>query len=346
MLVSFIIPAYNAADTIERCLESIYGLSLKREEFEVIVIDDCSTDNAVAVLEEWNLKNEDCSIVILRQPENHRQGAARNRGLKVAKGEYICFVDADDAVAEGIVTAIRKANEKKMDLLAFHTALADENGQITREEEHLQYGPDEVFTGLDMQHPYWCSAPWGYIYSKEFLKRVDYPFAEDVLYEDADFVSAHVYYAQRMAYSPELGYIAYYRSGSTTRSMTYKNMSDFLMLGVRMLRLYDRIKVEHGQNMKKDEEIFADSILDGACRNMWAPAKRIIRLENTNELRAFYERVDQMVDRHELVEDKRLRTYYWNAWTTIVLNHKQLTIAILSIAIPIYKELRKLKNVN
>lgn len=55
--VSFIIPAYNAADTIERCLDSIYALSLKREEFEVIVIDDCSSDNTVKIIEDLEIEN-------------------------------------------------------------------------------------------------------------------------------------------------------------------------------------------------------------------------------------------------------------------------------------------------
>ena len=85
MLVSFIIPAYNAADTIVRCLESIYGLSLKRDEFEVIVIDDCSTDNTCEIVSKYQSQHP--NITLLKQPKNNRQGAARNRGVKVAEGE-------------------------------------------------------------------------------------------------------------------------------------------------------------------------------------------------------------------------------------------------------------------
>ena len=95
-IVSFIIPAYNAADTIVRCLDSIYALSFKQEEFEVIVIDDCSTDETVSIIEDWRLKKD--NLTLLKQSENHRQGAARNRGVFLAKGDYILFVDADDAV--------------------------------------------------------------------------------------------------------------------------------------------------------------------------------------------------------------------------------------------------------
>ena len=83
ILASFIIPAYNASKTIVRCLDSIYRLPLNAEEFEVIVVDDCSIDNTIELVE-WYAKNR-TNITLLRQPENHRQGAARNRGVLIAK---------------------------------------------------------------------------------------------------------------------------------------------------------------------------------------------------------------------------------------------------------------------
>ena len=64
MLVSFIIPAYNAADTIVRCLESIRNLTLEKEDYEIIVIDDASTDNTVSVIGKWKLDNGDCRLEI------------------------------------------------------------------------------------------------------------------------------------------------------------------------------------------------------------------------------------------------------------------------------------------
>lgn len=342
MLVSFIIPAYNAADTIVRCLESVYGLSLKREEFEVIVFDDCSTDNTVDVVE--NFKFQVSNLTFLKQPENHRQGAARNRGIKEAKGDYICFVDADDAVEEGIVTAIRKAKEKKTDLLAFHVAHANEHGKIIREKEHLRFEQEEVFSGIDLQnrHPYWFSGPVAYIYSREFLERVNYPFAEDVLYEDSDFVAVHLYHAKRMMYSRELGYLAYEREGSTTHSMTYKNLADYLLLGERMLRFYETI-VESGKWKVEGKEQFAEGILEGACCNMVISCKRLIKLCSLKEVIAYYNRVDERVCRQEIINNRSLRKYYWKGWTTIVIQHKYFTIAILTFIIPMYRLLKRCK---
>lgn len=337
MLVSFIIPAYNAEDTIVRCLDSIYGLSLKREEFEVIVIDDCSADETVSIIEDWRLKIE--NLILLKQSENHRQGAARNRGVSVAQGEYICFVDADDAVTEGIVKAIRSAEGKKTDMTVLHYAFVNESGAITQDADKLSFAEGQLFSGIEMQntHPYWCSGPVAYVYNREFLERVNYPFVEGVLFEDSDFVVVHLYHAKRMTYSAELGYKAYYREGSTTRSMNYKNVADYLLLGVRMMRFYERIMSEGMKDLMSEREKFAEGILEGACWNVQKSCRRLIKLGNVDEVRAFYERIDSNVSREDVCADERYRKYYWNAWTSLCIGHKTIALVILSLVIPIYK---------
>ena len=343
MLVSFIIPAYNAADTIVRCLESIYGLSLERDEFEVIVIDDASTDDTVSVIEKWRLENGDCRMDLLRQPENHRQGAARNRGVLVAKGEYICFVDADDAVMEGIVIAIRMAKEKNADMVPYHLASADENGTITREEVHLSFEKGHIFSGIEMQnkHPYWLSGPVAYVYNRAFLGRVNYPFVEGVLFEDSDFVVVHLYNAQRMTYSAELGYKAYYREGSTTHHTSYKNVADYLLLGVRMMRFYKTIVNSEKLIVNSEKQKFAEGILEGACWNVQKSCKRMVKLGSLDEVKAYYERVDANVKREDLCVDKQLRRYYWNAWTSLCIKHKRITMLVLAVLVPMYKLVKR-----
>lgn len=341
MLVSYIIPAYNAADTIVRCLESIYGLSLKREEFEVIVIDDCSTDNTVDVIEGYRQRVG--NLTLLRQPENHRQGAARNRGVSVAKGEYICFVDADDAVTEGVVKAIHSAVDNNTDMTAYHYAFVNAKGMSTKEAEWLSYEEGQVFSGIEMQnkYPYWCSGPVAYVYKGTFLERVNYPFVEGVLFEDSDFVAVHLYHARQMTYSQELGYMAYEREGSTTRQTTSKSVADYLLLGVRMLRFYKTIVNSEDLNNKKERENFAEGILEGACYNVMRSCKRLLRLPGLEEVRAFYDRLDGRINRGELIKDRNIMKYYWNTWTIMCLKHEQTTKFLLAICIPILKIIKK-----
>lgn len=341
MLVSFIIPAYNAADTVVRCFESIRNLTLDKEDYEIIVIDDASTDNTDEVVEQFakSLNSLTPSFVnslhVLRQPENHRQGAARNRGVKVAKGDYICFVDADDVVMEGIVKAIQMSKEKQMDMVAFHCACANECGEIIKAKEHLSFEQDEVFSGIELQnrHPYWFSGPVAYVYNRAFLCRVNYPFAEDVLYEDSDFVAVHLYHAKRMIYSSELGYKAYYREGSTTHHTSYKNVADYLLLGLRMHDLY---------NLAKDnDEQFAQSILEGACFNVAISCKRLIKLGSRKEVSAYYDRIDERGSRKEIYNNPSMRRYYWNGWTSLCMKHKKLTKLVLAVLIPMYKLVKR-----
>lgn len=350
MLVSFIIPAYNAAGTIVRCLESIYRLSLHPEEFEVIVIDDASTDNTCEIVQAYSqplpIGNGVSNLTLLHQPENHRQGAARNRGVKIAKGEYICFVDADDAVTEGIMSAIRLARDKHLDMVAFHYGNANERGEITSEAQRLSFAENQIFSGIEMQntHPYWCSGPVPYVYRRAFLERVDYPFVEDVLFEDSDFVAVHLYYARRMMYSSSIGYLIYSREGSTTRSINHKNLADYLLLGTRMLAFYDRITHEReNELMSEGEREFAEGILEGACWNVEKSCKRLIRLTNIREVRAYYDRIDRNVDRSTLCRDERLHRYYWDAWTTICLKYKQIAIILLVLLMPIYRLMKELR---
>ena len=354
MLVSFIIPSYNSAHTVKRCLDSIYALSLKQEEFEVIFVDDFSMDNTCEIVEAYSQPLPEGkgvnNLTLLKQPKNNRQGAARNRGVSVAKGEYICFVDSDDAVTEGVVDAIRLAKEKQADMVAFHTANVNENGQITKENERLSFQKGQLFSGVEMQnkHSYWFSGPVAYIYSKDFLDKTNYLFREGVLYEDSDFVMVHLYYAKCMLYSPALGYLAYYREGSTTHSVSFKNQSDYLLLGTRMLTFYTIIQQDIDSGKRTDDGIlaFADGVLEGAIHNVTMSLKRLYKLNSPAEIVRFYRRIDSKVNRHVLYTDPRMYkyTYGWNKIAHLGIRHKYLSIFVnscLLIAYQLYLKLKK-----
>jgi len=90
--VSVIIPAYNRAHLIGRAIKSV--LNQAYQDFELIIIDDCSTDNTDEVVREFQKK--DNRIIYLKHDQNKGGSAARNTGIKVSKSEYIAFLDSDD----------------------------------------------------------------------------------------------------------------------------------------------------------------------------------------------------------------------------------------------------------
>ena len=92
--ISVIIPVYNVEKYLPKCLDSLINQTLS--DIEIICINDCSTDNSLEILEEYASKDERIKIIDLK--ENQGAAAARNKGLEIAKGEYLGFVDPDDYV--------------------------------------------------------------------------------------------------------------------------------------------------------------------------------------------------------------------------------------------------------
>lgn len=321
LLLSFIIPAYNASKIIHRCLESIYSLPMQEDEFEVIVIDDSSTDNTIELVKEYAVSHR--NIVLLCQQENHRQGAARNLGISIARGNFIAFVDSDDEVGEGIVEVIKTANENSLDMVAMRTSKISGGGVV--KESVLPYKKGEVFTGFELQteHPFWGTAPWSYVYRKSFLQKVNYPFAEDVLYEDSDFVNVHLYHAQRMAYCDECSYHYIESPLSTTNTISYKSVCDYALLGTRMLSFYE--------SLPDMTTKYANSILEGGCYNIMKACRKLIKLKSKSDVKAFYNRFDTHYDRKLLLKYKT-PSYCWTWWTRLCIKHKWLAIEVLKIS--------------
>lgn len=331
--ISFVIPAFNVASTINRCFESIYTLPLDESEFEVIIIDDCSTDNTVDLIQQY-IENH-ANIVLLCQPENHRQGAARNRGISVAKGVFVVFVDSDDETSKGVVDAINMADENDLDMVAMRFSKIGCDGK-TEKEVSLPYDSKKVFSGIEMQteFPFWSTASWSYIYRKAFIDHVNYPFVEDVLYEDSDFVNIHLHKAKRMSYSDECGYIIHNNVNSTTQTISYKHICDYALLGIRMLRFFD--------GLDDKTSPYSEKILEGGSYNIMTALRKLLELKSRSEVRDFYDRFDSHYDR-KLLMGYRKPAYCWNWWTRFCLKHRRIIIVIMGCTIPIVKMIKKIK---
>ena len=111
--ITVIIPVYNSSLFINRCVRALYKQDFKKP-FEIIFIDDASTDNTIKIIKEKNLKN----ISIFSLTSNSGPSTARNIGLKHAKGEYIYFLDSDDEIETNALTKLYKtAKEKNYDIV-------------------------------------------------------------------------------------------------------------------------------------------------------------------------------------------------------------------------------------
>ena len=117
MKLSIIIPVYNTEQTLEKCVDSVLQSSLNN--FEIILVNDGSTDNSANICESY--KNSYPEQVLVIHQKNQGLSAARNAGLGIAKGQYITFVDSDDYISKDLYCHLLEQlnTHKNIDLLEY-----------------------------------------------------------------------------------------------------------------------------------------------------------------------------------------------------------------------------------
>lgn len=170
MLLSIIIPAYNVEGTLRECLESV--LSQCVEDMELIIVDDGSTDGTAEICDEYDGRN---GIRVVHQ-KNGGLSEARNKGLDVAKGEMITFVDSDDYIAPGTYKELVEMMEKHPTYDILEYSVRKEDGEKVLFSLNL---PDREYTDMAQ---YWfdgraythCYA-WNKVYRRGLFHGVRYP---------------------------------------------------------------------------------------------------------------------------------------------------------------------------
>jgi glycosyltransferase involved in cell wall biosynthesis len=99
--LSIIIPFFNVEKYIAECLESVYNQDIPEEEYEVICVNDCSPDHSRDIVLQYQQKHP--NLILIEHEENKMLGAARNTGLRAARGEYVWFIDSDDYIEKNIL---------------------------------------------------------------------------------------------------------------------------------------------------------------------------------------------------------------------------------------------------
>ena len=227
--VSAIIPVYNAAPYLGACLDSVLRQTLG--DIEVICVDDGSTDGSVAILAEYAAK--DPRIRTLRQQENSGQGAARNRGLEEAHGDYVLFVDADDelASADALARLSGEAGRERLDALFFDAETRadpgiDVAGSAVRPKDYIRTGDYAgVYRGTELlarflKNNEYCVSPCLVLLNRRFLadcREVRFP-AMRIFYEDNIFMTRVMLAAARTSHRPWRLYLRKVHAGSTVTS--------------------------------------------------------------------------------------------------------------------------------
>lgn len=250
MKFSVIIPAYNVEDKISKCLESVFIQDISDYDYEVIIVDDGSTDNTSIVVQNFIKDKKNC---ILISQDNQKQGAARNTALGIAKGEYIWFIDSDDYIKVNCLEFLYNIVKKnRLDVLFFTSfRKSGDNLIINIKPKFKSIVYNKIYSGQDIIHDKSINCgPCFCIYKRVFLEKYDLRFKENVFYEDNEFMLRIYYFAKRVYYIDFPCYYVNITEGSATRSNTVEPIFDILKVTEFML--------EFKNNLSKSDSVIKE----------------------------------------------------------------------------------------
>jgi glycosyltransferase involved in cell wall biosynthesis len=217
MLLSIIIPTYNVEEYITNCLDSLLNQDVPTNMHEILVINDGSTDSGAEKALVYSEKHTHIKVV---HQENQGPSAARNKGISLAKGKYVYFIDADDYIAENTLGLILETLEShKLDLLGLNAIETSRFDKKTSKNRVLLQAKDvNVTDGITyVAENKYLNTPWWYFVKLEFLKETRLLFPLDRLLEDANFTAKLLVATPRLGWLPLDFYRYYIRPNSTMR---------------------------------------------------------------------------------------------------------------------------------
>lgn len=238
--VSVIIPVYNVEKYLRECLDSVLGQTLK--DIEVICVDDGSTDSSLDILREYEQK--DPRVKVLTQP-NTNAGAARNHGLRHAKGKYLSFLDSDDFFDSAMLKkAYERCEKDKLEVVVFRS---DHFIQDTKKYQPIPWTlrnellPDkQVFSFQEIRKDRLkCFVGWAWdkLFLREFVQKNQLTFQEQRTTNDMFFTFAALSQAQRIGVMQDV--LAHQRKNSTgTLSVTREKSWDCFYHALMKVRDY------------------------------------------------------------------------------------------------------------
>lgn len=182
MKLSIIVPVYNEAPYIKRCLDSIP----MSEDIEVIIIDDGSTDGSAEIVKAYDLTKHGINVKVLGHSSNWGLSMTRNHGMSLATGDYITFLDSDDYYTDGAVQAMLEACETHYPIIQFND---------NRAQHHNRAG----FYDLNRLPKKWVLV-WNKIYKAEFLRENRLQFPANVTFEEDRAFNLMCFHYQKEIY--------------------------------------------------------------------------------------------------------------------------------------------------
>ena len=247
---SLIIPAYNVEKYIKKCLDSV--LNQTYNNYEIIIINDGSTDNTSKILESYK-SNKKIKII---NKENKGLSNARNTGVSNAKGDYILFIDSDDFIEKELLEILNKTI-KDEDLVRFQIKILDETNKIIKEYK------EETFNNLNGIEAFNKLSKYNlvelavcYAYKKDTFLKNNYKFEEKTYHEDFGLIPYIIISSKKVTSINYIGYNYLQRKNSIMNNTDYETE---IKKSNDVLKHYKNL-IKWSQNIEGDLTIYKSFI--------------------------------------------------------------------------------------
>lgn len=209
---SIIIPVYNVEKYIKRCLDSVFNQTEK--DYEVIVVNDGSTDKSIQIAKKYDVKIVDTVHVSVSE--------ARNIGVKYAKGDYLIFLDSDDYWEGSLLSELSKSLGNNPDLVRFQVrTVTDKNEQVDYNEQvFTNLTGEEAFNLISRFH--FVESVWCYAIKRKYYLNEKFQFRKGTIHEDFGLTPLIIIKAKKVNSINYVGYNYYRRSGSIMNTLDYE----------------------------------------------------------------------------------------------------------------------------
>ena len=225
--ISVIIPVWNVENYIKRCLDSLVNQTFKDLEF--IFIDDCGTDNSIKIVEQYAIK--DSRIKIIKNDTNIGPGPSRNKGIEIAKGEFLSFIDADDWVSLDWYDALyHEAQKNDVDIVKGDMKWVDESGNDITPKTY-KYTNDRVKARIVNGEPLYRALKtthWSMLYSKYLFEDKNIRYGNMLYGEDSLFLMRVFLMEPKIVFCDIVFYYRLIRSDSLTANVNFEKYTESL----------------------------------------------------------------------------------------------------------------------
>ena len=225
MKLSIIVPVYNVEAFLTKCVDSLLAQDLPADDYEIIIVDDGSTDGSGALADA--LAAEHGNIRVIHQ-RNRGLSGARNAGIPVASGTYVMFVDSDDFLCPNVLrTLVGLMESMELDILRFNYQNVNMDGAVFEPNKYVKPFVDysdvvcDGETFLNERLGYACYA-WQFLVKASILQQEGNGFKEGVYFEDVEWTPRILLQARRVASTDTLVYNYLFRTGSIARNTDHE----------------------------------------------------------------------------------------------------------------------------